>query len=185
MHLFQHGRADTPDIRCRHAKRQRNIRHNHLFYTLRASHRKGLQLYGKQIDQDQCNPEAWHRLPYECQKTDDIICGFIMVNRRENTKRQCNHQHKYEGGTCQLNRIRQLPCQDFRDRLPILYRISKIPVQHARQPVLVLNRQRLVQAIFRFQLTDCFRVTSCPHTFHHLLCRIRWQDIGQAKGQYR
>ena len=131
-----------------------------------------MQLHSKQIDQQQGNPKAGHGLSDKRQKPDDIICNSIMVNCRKDAQRQRNDKHKQKRGTGQLYCIRKFPRQDFRNRLPIFNRIPKISMQHASQPVLILNRQRLIQPVFFLNFADYLRIAPRTHAFQHLLSRI-------------
>ena len=147
------GRHDRGGEALRASPRQRHI----------ARGRQPAELHREQEDQHDAEPEIRRRDAPQREDVGGVVPGGVLLHRRDDAGGDADQQRDHDRHRGELQRHRQL-LQRSRSSTGTLMRIDspRSPDEHALDPVDVLHRDRLIEAVLLADLRDHVGIASSP-----------------------
>ena len=120
------------------------------------------QMHRKQKYQHDAEPEIGRGNPDKTHHIDNGIQQAAFIDRAQNTKADTQCQSNQHGHAGKLQGHRQFRGDQFKDRCFEAHGFTEIAMQHAFDPVKILQGQRLIEMILRTDLRNHDRIFILP-----------------------
>ena len=147
-----------------------------------ARRRQPAERHGEEEDQHDAEPEVRRRDAPQRQHVDGVVDPGVALDRRDDAGGDADQErdrHRHDG---ELERHRQLLQDQLHHRLLQPHRLAEVAGEHALDPVQVLDRDRLIEAVLAPDLLDHRRVALLAR---HDQRRIAGQELLQREDDHR